>query len=218
MNRGYVQGSFLAVLAIVSFAVPSSPQQAVSIPRSRFTSSDGAFQFFYRPGFQVCTREQIEQCIHSYIPACDQDALVCVAYPTKEFEETSFGAAAFQVRVVGTERETMTADACVTPYPQKSSAGVSEWPEYQISARQPAKTIGGILFVHGVKGDAAMNHWSSVDVYRNFHGGRCYELSVTQTGTNAKVFDPPKKELTAQQEKKVEASMEQILQSFRFLK
>ncbi|WP_348261178.1 hypothetical protein P8935_15385 [Telmatobacter sp. DSM 110680] len=205
-------------MAISCLAVASYSEQAPSIRRASFTSPDGLFRFFYPSDFEVCTPGRIEPCIHSYIPACDQDAIVCVVYPAKQFKETSFGAAAFEVRELRTDRETMTADVCVTPYPSKSSAGVSEWPEYLISARQPAKVIGGVLFVHGIKVEGAMSHSSSVDLYRTFHGGRCFELSVSQSGTDPHAFDPPKQGLTAQQQKKVDGSMNQIVQSFRFIK
>ena len=83
---------------------------------------------------------------------------------------------------------------CVTPYPTNSSAGVSEWPEFLISARHPVEIIGGVLFVHGVAGEAAMSHSSSVDLYHAFHRQKCYELSLSESGTNPDVSDPPIKD------------------------
>ncbi len=204
--------------AVTFFAIGSNSQQAPSTRQTSFASPDGIFQFSYPSGFEVCAQDHIEPCIHSYIPACEQDAIVCVVYPAKQFEETSFGAAAFEVREIRTDRERMTADVCVTPYPPKSSAGVSEWPEYMISARQPEKRIGGVLFVHGTKVEGGMSHSSSADLYRTFHAGRCFELSVSQSGTDPQVFDPPKKALTARQQKSVDGSLAQIVQSFRFIK
>jgi len=98
----------------------------------------------------------------------------------------------------------MTPDVCVTPYPTKSSVGVSEWPEFLISARHPAEIIGGVLFVHGVAGEAAMSHSSSVDLYHAFHRQKCYELSLSESGTNPNVSDPPIKTLTPAQQKDVD--------------
>jgi hypothetical protein len=201
-------------MAVTYSAIASNSQQPPSTRQASFTSPDGIFRFSYPSAFEVCTQDHIEPCIHSYIPACDQDAIVCVVYPAKQFEETSFGDAAFEVREIRTNREKMTADVCVTPHPLKDS----EWPEYMISARRPAKMINGVLFVHGIKDEGAMSHSSSVDLYRTFHCGRCFELSVGQSGTDPQVFDPPKKWLTAQQQKSVDGSMTQIVQSFRFIK
>ena len=78
--------------------------------------------------------------------------------------------------------------------------------------------IGGILFVHGLTGDAATSHSKSVDLYRTLHEKRCFELRLSQTGTNPAVSDPPMKTLTRQQAKELDASTSQILPSFRFLK
>ncbi len=213
MNRG-AWGIVAMLAASTRLALPSYPQQRPSAHSQVFRSADDAFQFSYRNDFKVCTAGKIKECIDSYIPACEDDAIVCVVYPAKRFGDTSFGAAAFQVREIHTEQEQMTADVCVTPYPPSGS----EYPEFQISAKNPAERIGGILFVHGARDEAAMSHSSSVDVYRTFHRKRCYELSVGQSGTNPDVFDPPKKTLTDEQLKDVDESLTQILRSFRFLK
>ena len=60
----------------------------------------------------------------------------------------------------------------------------------------PAETISGVLFVHGTTDEAALSHSSSVDLYRAFHGGTCFELSLTESETNPDVSDPPMKTLT----------------------
>jgi hypothetical protein len=151
----------------------------------------------------------------SYIPPCEDDAVVCVVYPAREFEGTSFGAAAFQVREIHTEREMMTPDICVTPYPRRDGAGVRE---FLISAQRPEEIIGEVLFVHGITGEAAASHSSSVDLYRAFHRKKCYELSLSESGINIAVTEPPIKMLTPAQQKDVDESLSQILHSFRFLK
>ena len=165
-----------------------------------FRSADGTFYFSYPSDFQVCTTGKIEPCIHSYMPVCQQDAIVCVVYPAKQFENTNFGTAAFQVREIHTEREMMTPDLCVTP----NSTESSEWAEFEISAQHPAEKIGGVLFVHGTSGEGGMSHWSSVDIYRAFHQQKCYELSLSESGTDLDVYDPPKKPLTDSQQKEVD--------------
>ena len=205
--------------AVAALALPTDAQQPPVGHQTRvFTATDGAFQFSYLDDLQVCTNGKFEPCIQSFIPVCEQDALVCVVYPAKRFEGTNFGAASFQVREIHTEREAMTPDVCVTPYPQDVPAGVSSWPEFMISARRPGEVIGGVLFVHGLTGDAATSHSKSVDLYRTLHKKRCFELSLSEAETSPAVSDPPMRTLTRAQAKELDASMSQILHSFRFLK
>jgi hypothetical protein len=183
---------------------------------STFTSSDNAFRFVYPIDFQICTRGKVEPCSESYIPVCDKDSLVCVVYPAKQFEDTNFGGASFQVTEIFTQQEMMTADVCATPYPPKQGDTVSSWPGFLISAEHPVEVIGGVQFLHGVSGGAAMSHSISIDLYRAFHKQRCFELSVSQTGTEPNVSDPPMKTLTPAQQRRLDQSMSQILHSFRF--
>jgi hypothetical protein len=219
MNAGSWRMIVMLATAVV-VAEPTHSQNGSSDPPAVFTSTDGAFQFSYRRDFQVCTAGKLEPCrIQSNIPPCEDDAIVCVVYPGKRFEGTSFGAAAFQVREIHSKQETMTPDVCVTPRATETSAGhFSERPEFLISSQHPAEIIGGVLFVHGTTDEAAMSHSSSVDVYRAFHRPACYELSLSEAETNPNVSDPPMKTLTPAQKKKVDESLSQILHSFRFLK
>jgi hypothetical protein len=181
-----------------------------------FTAPDGSFRFSYPSDFQVCTRGKIEPCVRSYIPVCDQNALVCVMSPAKQFKNTTFGAASFQVSEILRPEAQMTADICVTPYPRKAGSSVSEWPDFLISAERPVEMIGDVQFIHGVTGEGAMSHWSSVNLYRGFHKGRCFELRHSQTGTDSKAYDPPMKTLSPVQQRKLDQTMSQILHSFRF--
>ena len=184
-----------------------------------FTAADGSFQFSHPSNFQVCTQGEIEPCIRfNIIPACERDAVVCLIYRAKLFEDTNFGAASFQVREIHTEHGAMTPDVCVTPYPQSVPAGVPTWPEFMISAQHPEEMIGGVLFVHGVRGEGATGHRKSVDLYRAFHEEQCLELSVSETSTDPTVTDPPLKTLTPAQRNELDDTMSEILHSFRFLK
>jgi len=176
-----------------------------------FAASDGAFNFSYPRGLQVCTSGKISPCIQTYIPVCDGDALVCVVYPSEPLKDTSFGAAAFQVREIS-RTERMTPDVCLTPYPREDGG----WPEFLVSAKHPLELIGTTRFLHGEKGEAALGHSKSTDVYRGFHKGRCFELSVSETGTDPYVSDPPLKVLTAAQRNKLDDTMSRILHGFRF--
>jgi hypothetical protein len=218
MNSG--PWRFILILTAIGIInLPTHSQRRPSTSLKVFASADGVFQFSYPGDFQVCTTGKIDPCrSQSYIPPCDDRAIVCVTYPAKLSEGTSFGSAGFQVREIHTEREMMTPDVCVTPYPGKSSAGVSEWPEFLISARRPVETIGGVSFVHGVAGEAAMSHSSTSDLYRVFHRRKCYELSLSESGTDPSVSDPPMRTLTPAQLKDVDESLSHVLHSFRFLK
>src|ERR1700760_3188600 len=132
-------------LAILVFIVASalgpwgkSQRPAVAQGMKVFTATDGTFQFSYPGQFRVCIEGKLESC------ACETEPLVCAAYPAKEFEGTNFGSAWFQVKEISSRGETMTADGCATPYPPKYSGGVSEYPEFQISAQHPTERIGGV--------------------------------------------------------------------------
>jgi hypothetical protein len=182
-----------------------------------FTNSDGAFRVVYPSDFQVCMRGKMDPCNQSFIPVCEPDAFVCVAYPAEGFNDTSFGAASFQVREIFIERETMTADICVTPNPRKDGDTVEPWPEFLISAEHPVEIIGAVKFVHGVFGGAATGHWSGIDLYRTFHKQKCFELSVSETSTNPNNTDPLLKTPTPAQQKKLDRTMSDILHSFRFI-
>lgn len=215
-----MNAEFRAVAALMTIACLSplaNAQQRVSANETTtFTAADGAFRLSYPKDFQVCTQGKIEPCIHSYIPACHEDALVCVVYPAERFKDTSFGAASFQLREIF-RMEKMTPDVCVTPYPRKVSATVfSGWPDFHVSAEHPLERISGLQFLHGIRGEGATGHWMSVDLYRAFHKQRCFELSVSQTGINPLLSDPPMKTLTPTQQKDLDETMSRILHSFRF--
>jgi hypothetical protein len=207
----------LAVLMTVALLVQmANSQQRVSVPQTTtFTTPDRAFLFSYPSDFQVCTAGKIDPCLQSFMPVCEGDALVCLIYPTKQFEGTNFGAASFQVREIHRE-QMMTPDVCATPYPLMDSNGPWRWPEFLVSAEHPVEMIGGVQFLHGVTGEGATSHSLGSDLYRGFHKQRCFELRVSTTETSPNVSDPPMKTLTSAQREKLDQSMSQILHSFRF--
>ncbi len=88
-------------------------------------------------------------------PPCDEDAIVCVVYPKKQFEGTTFESAAFQVREIHRPLEEMTPDVCVTP---STTTNDEERFSFLISAQHPEGMIGGVLFVHGEAGGVAAGH------------------------------------------------------------
>ena len=77
-----------------------------------------------------------------------------------------YGDTTFQVRtIVSKDNGTMTADICVTPYPRGDLAA----PEFFIDAKEPTKTIGRTLFVHGSVDSVAGPQSNSIDLYLTFH-------------------------------------------------
>lgn len=210
-----------AMLAIAAALVLTSNSQRrwSPAPSKAFTSPDNTFRFSYPADFHLCTARKMDPCIlRSFVPPCDDDAIVCVVYPKEPLQGTNFGSAAFQVREIHIRGENMTPDVCVTPYPETDDAGnVSPSPEFLISAVHPEEIIGGVPFVHGIRSDAAMGHSSSVDLYRAFHRQKCYELRLTQSQSNAANYDPPIPTVTPAQQKEVSESLSRALHSFRFL-
>lgn len=222
-----MKAEFWQVITLVSIvlAVPlllDAQRPASTHENKTFSAFDSTFRFTYPSEFQVCAQGQVELCSHSYIPVCDQDALVCVVYSPKQFAATNFGEASFQVKEIvhqGNYLGPVTPNMCVTPYPRKGGHDrVVDQPEFLISADHPVEVIGGIQFLHGVTGGAAMNHSISVDLYRASHNGRCFELSISGTAANPNVAEQPMKTLTATQRKRLNNELSQILHSFRFSK
>ena len=75
-------------------------------------------------------------------------------------------------------------------------------------------SIDGEQFYIGATNDAAMSHFSHVESYRIVHNNACYALDLVSFGTNPEVYSPPK---TAPfDEKKAEAALEQVADSFIF--
>jgi hypothetical protein len=204
----------LAVLTTVALlAQMANSQQRASIPQTAtFTAPDRAFWFSYPGEFSVCTAGKIAPCLQSFIPVCEDDALVCVIYPAKRFEGTNIGAVSFQVREIHRDEAMMTPDICATPYTVTGST----YPDFLVSAEHPVEMIDGFQFLHGVTGDAATSHSLGVDLYRRFHKQRCFELRVSTSATSPAVTDPPMKTLSPAQQKQLDQSMSQILHSFRF--
>ena len=160
----------------------------------------------------------MEPCQQAYIPPCEEDALVCVIYPDKQLEDTNLSAVSFQVREIHRD-QMMTPDVCATPYPitPYTVEEASKWPEFQVSAKHPTEMIGGVRFLHGGSGGVATGHWSDTEVYRAFHRERCFELSISQSGTDPSLSDPPLEPITPARQKTLDRSTSQILHSFRFL-
>lgn len=178
-------------------------------PRT-FKSPDGSFQFTYPNSYAVYTGDEAEDAGRrlSYIAVCE-NALVCVVYPESKYKGTNFEAASFQVREVD---DAKSAKACLTPRVSAPNAS-----DFSVDSEKPKRTIDGVLFLHGVRGEGGLGHSMSTDIYRAFHNGSCYELSVNLAVTSFGAFDPG----TIQEFKDASRVRDELLKvadSFRFLK
>lgn len=86
------------------------------------------------------------------------------------------------------------------------------------SAAQPSTrdtaAINGTTFTTWHAHDAGMSHYLKVHSYRVVHGGYCYAIDLLVTGTNPKVYDPPRKPPFSQEE--AFASLHKALWGFQF--
>ena len=143
----------------------------------------------------------------------DTDAQVCVLYFSEAFKGTSTDGAGFEAReVLHNGDPPQTADDCVTP------RGDTYGENFLISAEHPVEVIGGVSFIHGINSSSAGGSSRRTDLYRAFHESGCFELSISFSGTNPDMSDPPMKTLTPAEQKKIDQTMSDILHSVRFTK
>ncbi len=184
-----------------------------------FTSPDGAFQFQYPELLTPCEQRKqqsgdgyywVQDSCGGYGGVCDDgadsnhDTLVCFAYPRNRYTNTpAFQAAASAVGVIGVHEE-------------KKCLAVS--PNWNVDRIAKPAMIGSVLFNVYSTSSAGMSQGIDATIYRAFHAGKCYQLSIAMAQANAKAFDPPVRELSKQDTKEVMRSLEQARDSFRFLK
>ncbi|HET8553301.1 MAG TPA: hypothetical protein VFL78_00580 [Rhodanobacteraceae bacterium] len=75
-------------------------------------------------------------------------------------------------------------------------------------------TINGTTFASFHAADAGMSHYLKVHSYRVVHGHYCYAIDLLVTGTNPKVYDPPRKPPFSNEE--AFKQLHEALQGFRF--
>jgi hypothetical protein len=202
-----------------------------------FTSPDGAFRFKYSPVLIRCS-PQPEGQSRSWVPAdeCNSQAaicgvmfdssttIVCFAHPTHEYFSGAFFVA--EVQPAGECMEHWPNTTC-KPLPIKRKeclAASSNWwpPETPLSTMrgQNAKIDSVRAKVFRVS-DAWTSGGQTGDIYRVFHGNKCYELGIQEAGANSTPFDPEEFEKIEKVEKedheKYGPLLLQALHSFRFL-
>jgi len=184
-----------------------------------FTSQDGVFKFQYSRALVHCTSQKSEEGYPgSWAPAdscssqdgvCDDagssaTTIACFAYPKDNFKDKpTFSAAAFFVAEV---RAATTPGTCLEGSPN-----------WLIRSSQSTRinSISGKLFRIS---DAWMSGGQAGEIYRVFHGKRCYEFGIQEASTSPGAYDPKDiKEFTKQDSAKVRARLEEARDSFTFL-
>jgi hypothetical protein len=178
--------------------------------RQTFTSPAGVFQFTYPSSYELYTGSKAGHAGSSYISVCES-AAACVLYPRSTYEGTNFEAASFREREIS---DATAESACLAP-----PAPLGGLPEFVTDAKDPSRNINGVRFTHALSGDAGMGHYLNSDLYRAFHQGKCYELSINVAITSFANFDPGAvKEFTHEDDQHVRAELATILDSFKFLR
>jgi len=222
----------ISCLCFCGLSIALSAQSALQT----FTSPDAVFQFKYSPVLIRCT-PQPEGQSRSWAPdECNsQDALcgditgstttiVCFARPTHEYF-----AGAFFVAEVQPEGECMEhwPNTTCRPLPIKRTdclAGSSNWwpPETPRSTTRGQNTrIDSVRAKLFHISDSWTSGGQSGDIYRVFHGNRCYELGIQEAGVTSTAFDPEEFEKIEKVAKEDDRTygplLLQALHSFRFL-
>jgi hypothetical protein len=148
----------------------------------------------------------------AYFPVCDDGtqgsiSMVCIAYPREKFADApTFEAAAFSVATV---EEARSEKDCL--------AGSPDWSVIPKGTGQTV-TIDQVKFKVFEVGDAGMSQGLDGNVYRTFHGNKCYQLSIKMASANPGAFDGDISEFTKEDAREVRGRLEQARDSFRFLK
>lgn len=215
-----------AALALVVWSLLSLPlswAESHTEALKTFTAPDGAFTFSYSKQLVRCEKDPHGNDVwhppdicSSYQGVCDglaavdektQTSVVCFAYPRNKFTDTrAFEAATFSVEVV---HDSKTANDCLAGPQLKDPDGGGLDVD-----KNGTKRIHGVSFAAFNFGAGAMNQGTSVNLYRTFHNGKCYQLGIDQGSAAAQIFDPPVGEPDCGE---VERTLDQALNSFRFL-
>jgi hypothetical protein len=195
-------GLSLAVLGQRGAEQKKTPSQRT------FVSSDRTFELTVPGSYPIYSGNDVSRGTYipmTYIPLCQDDAIVCFVYPGAKYKGTNFEGAAVQIKVVSGQ----TRRDCAAPadHPQKPDAA------------SPTRMIGGISFVHYRSGGAAMSHYSETNEYRGFANGKCYELDASVTFANFFVYAPGAiKKFTRQDDKRVTAGLIKVVDSFKMVR
>lgn len=149
----------------------------------------------------------------AYFPVCDDSGsqgsttIVCVAYPKEKFADApTFEGAAFSVSAV---EGASTESDCL---------GGS--PDWVIAPKGTGKTatLNDVKFKVFEVGEGGMSQSVDGEVYRTFHGNKCYQLSIRIAEADSGAFDGDINEFTKEDMDEVRSRLEHARDSFLFLK
>ncbi len=225
----------MKVISCLCFCGLSIVLSAQSALRT-FTSADDVFRLKYSPVLIRCTPQPEGQSRWWVPDECNsQDALcgditgstttiVCFARPTHEHSAGAFFVA--EVQTAGECMEHWPNTAC-RPLPIKRKdclAGSSNWwpPETPRSTMRGQNTrIDSVRAKLFRISDSWTSGGQTGDIYRVFHGNKCYELGIQEAGVTSTAFDPEEigeiEKVAKEDEEKYGPLLWQALHSFRFL-
>jgi hypothetical protein len=178
----------------------STPSKASS--RHHFTSKDLGFRIDYPEGMAASTR-------------FDSKYLANDSWKTYA-PEGSTGTPVLRLTVPGSNKVT-AGELRIGVSDADKELERCEKPTANTGATDIGKTsINGTRFATFHAADAGMSHYLKVHSYRTVHDGRCYAIDLLVTGTNPKVYDPPRTPPFSNQA--AFARLQQALQGFRFIR
>jgi hypothetical protein len=174
-----------------------------------FISPNGSFEFKYSDLLVRCPGDSCD----AYFPMCDNefssgsDTLACFAYPKSRFKDyPTFEAGTFSAAEI---KDATTQKDCVN-FPSDAY--------FDLRRKSLTRIFKGVEFQQFELAEGGMSQGLDRQVYRSFHEGTCYELSVKIATITPGVLAPGTgKEFSEKDRKEVRDRLEQSLHSFRFL-
>lgn len=218
MKYGLIELVLFFLPLFCAFPVTLSAQSNLET----FRSPDGVFQFKYSSNLIQCTTttdnsentvSQNPSSCSAYYPFCGNYYVslrivttVCLALPLDEMKEYfTFEGTAFSVSEVG---KADNEELCLTPPPNA----------FNSPKDIKRAAINNTQFTRFRVASGGMSQWVGGDVYRTFHRGKCFELSLLRVLVDPGAMDDPGKPLTDEVWNRLGAPLNQALNSFQFLK
>ncbi len=175
-----------------------------------YTDSLNNFSYQHPQNLSVYSKEQIQKdstLLLAMIPVCDSTvSLACLTFPNTDYPNTNFSGAGFSVSLLPSKT---TKQACND---LSDTVGNTQ--------TLSEKTINNTAYSYGERGSAATGNQQSSQLYRTFHSGKCFELSINISTDSSDVNVLPigtVKTLTNEQSDKIKSNLYQILSTFKFL-
>jgi hypothetical protein len=140
------------------------------------------------------------------IPVCARESVACFLFPVTALAHSTISALGMSVNVY---RDLRTAEACNAVLEGDGS-------------RDPTKRVAihGVEFQSAETGDAATSHSAGYEVYRTFHSGVCFEISIGTSSIDVSPEEYADLGITAGNPpnlKEMDKQLHRMLASFRFV-